>query len=200
MPKFSLFLPCPPLVDLGTSRYFCCTELQKLQSPPVTLSPNSHSECEAEISEDSEVSLETYLKQQKAEEKKQDEDEQNEEKRGVFVSEIIKPEPKEVDEPIATSPKPNTEAMWLGPPITDIPFSEIEVTQHTLVVEVFPSNVAPPGSGKGDVQQHAISHYFSSQTLPKNDKTLKRQGKNKVVATKRKASEKATFNSNKKRK
>lgn len=64
-------------------------------------------------------------------------------------------------------------------------FSEIQVTQHTLIVEVFPAGVAIPGidsenqKQQQNQQQLAISTYFSSQMLPKSDKTIKKRGKRK---------------------
>jgi hypothetical protein len=110
------------------------------------------------VSEDSEVSLETFLRKQQ--------EKSNEVKSGPCATEVI--------ETIKEEPKTKTEAL----PATNTSFetySEVEVTQHSLVVEVFPVNITIPGTKKKSEivePQHAISHYFSSQALPKSDKYL----------------------------
>ncbi len=77
----------------------------------------------------------------------------------------------EVIETGSKEPDTKTEVV---PTTTFETYSEIEVTQHSLVVEIFPVNITIPGTKKkSDIEpQHAISHYFSSQALPKSDKDL----------------------------
>lgn len=141
-PKFSLLVPGQQIGRLQPNR----------------LSTHKTEIMSEEESEDSDVSLETFLRREQT----------------------------KSHEPAETPSQPA--------PVNGLVFSDIEVTRHTLIVEVFSKNVAIPDISKkketvDPQQQHAISRYFSSQALPKNDKQIQQRGKNKS-AEKRKRDEK----------